>query len=451
MIKQLRDYQVENAIKGIEILKENKIVYLQCEVRTGKTLMALEIAKLGGFNNVLFSTKKKAISSIQKDYCDFGYKFDITIINDESMHTVAGDFDLVIHDEHHRFGAFPKPGIATKNFKERFSKLPMIFLSGTPHPESFSQIYHQFCISDYSPFKEFKNFYKWFAGMEFVKTEFDLGYGLVANYSNNEDTIYKYYSIQLRKLNKQDPQYNEKQIEIKVNQAKSIAAMHKANAKLMQLIEPYLIKQTQVDAGFSSSVNETVLYCKMKDITYKLINKLKKDKVVRGKDEVILGDTAVKCMGKIHQLSSGTVKFESGNSSVIDDSKAAFIKFRFSENKIGIFYKFQSELEMLKQVYGDKLCTDLDTFNATDKNIALQIVSGREGISLSKADYLVYINIDFSSLSYWQSRDRLTTMDRKTNDVFWVFSEGGIEEKIYNSVMNKRDYTSSIFKKQFLM
>jgi len=217
----------------------------------------------------------------------------------------------------------------------------------------------------------------------------------------------------------------------------------------MQMIHPYLLKQTQVDAGFSSSVNETVLYCKMKDITYKLINKLKKDKVVRGKDEVILADTAVKCMGKVHQLSSGTVKFESGNSSVIDDSKAQFIKWRFGKNKIGIFYKFQSELEMLKQVFGDQLCTDLETFNSSNKNIALQIVSGREGISLSKADYLVYINIDFSSLSYWQSRDRLTTIDRKTNDVFWVFAQDGIEDYVYNSVIKKKDYTSSVFKKDF--
>ncbi|RQO79163.1 hypothetical protein DBR40_05440 [Pedobacter sp. KBW01] len=449
-MKILRDYQIANAKKGIEILQERHLVYLQCEVRTGKTLMALEIAKIGGYGNVLFATKKKAISSIQKDYDDFGYKFDITIINDESLHTVVGDFDLVIHDEHHRFGSFPKPGIATKKFKERFSHLPMIFLSGTPHPESYSQVYHQFWISNFSPFAEFKNFYKWFAGLEFVKTEFDLGYGMVANYSNNEDTIYKFYSIQLRKLNKKDPKYTDKQIEIKVNQTKSIAAMHKANAKLMRIIDPYLIKQTQAEAGFTSSVNEKVIYCKMQDITYKLINKLKKDKVVRGKDEVILGDTAVKCMGKVHQLSSGTIKFESGNSAIIDDSKARFIRDKFTSYKIGIFYKFQSELDMLKQVYGDKLCTDLDTFNATDKNIALQIVSGREGISLSKADYLVYINIDFSSLSYWHSRDRLTTMDRKNNDIFWVFAEGGIEDYVYNAVIKKKDYTSSVFKKDFL-
>ena len=85
-----------------------------------------------------------------------------------------------------------------------------------------------------------------------------------------------------------------------------------------------------------------------------------------------------------------------------------------------------------------------------NKSIALQIVSGREGISLSNAKYLVYYNIDFSALSYWQSRDRLTTMDRLTNDIYWIFSEGGIEDKIYKAVSNKKDYTLNVFKKDYV-
>jgi len=79
----------------------------------------------------------------------------------------------------------------------------------------------------------------------------------------------------------------------------------------------------------------------------------------------------------------------------------------------------------------------------------LQIVSGREGISLSKADYLVFLNIDFSAVSYFQARDRLTTMQRKENTIFWVFSKGGIEEKIYKAVQNKKDYTNDTFKRDF--
>jgi hypothetical protein len=57
-------------------------------------------------------------------------------------------------------------------------------------------------------------------------------------------------------------------------------------------------------------------------------------------------------MSKLHQLYSGTVKFESGNSKVIDYSKAKFIRERFKGQKIGIFYKFKEELNALMEVFG---------------------------------------------------------------------------------------------------
>ena len=187
----------------------------------------------------------------------------------------------------------------------------------------------------------------------------------------------------------------------------------------------------------------------MKPSTVELINKLKKDLVIEGKEEVILADTPAKLMMKVHQLCSGTIKFESGNSMVLDTTKAEFIKEHFSGCKIGVFYKFKEELSALQSVFKDSLTTELSVFEDTDKNIALQIVSGREGISLRQADYLVYYNIDFSATSYWQSKDRMTTKDRAFNHVYWVFGKGGIEYDIYKAVSKKMDYTLSHFKKDF--
>lgn len=185
----------------------------------------------------------------------------------------------------------------------------------------------------------------------------------------------------------------------------------------------------------------------MKDSTYKLISKLKKDLVVQGKEETILADTSVKLMTKMHQLYSGTIKFESGNSMIVDTTKAEFIKEQFHGCKIGIFYKFKEEYNALKQVFGDMLTSDISVFDDTDKNIALQIVSGREGTSLKHAEFLVYYNIDFSATSYWQSRDRMTTKERTENSVYWIFSKGGIEYDIYDAVTKKKDFTVSHFKK----
>jgi hypothetical protein len=404
---QLRDYQIEISEKAVNILQSKKIVYISSEVRTGKTLMALNTAKLYGAKKVLFLTKKKAIESILSDYNNFGYvnNFEIVVINNESMSKAIGTFDLIIHDESHRFGSFPKPSKGAKEFKQRFSNLPIILLSGTPTPENYSQIFHQFWISKHSPFGNF-NFYQWAKTYVNVKQK-HLGYGIVNDYTDAKQDLIKH------------------------------------------ILDIYFVTFTQKEAGFTSEVKEKVLYCEMKPITYNLIKQLKKDLVIEGTNEVILSDTAVKLMSKCHQLYSGTIKFESGNRKVIDNSKALFIQDKFKE-KIAIFYKFQAELEALQDVFKDNLTTNLDEFNSTNKNIALQIVSGREGISLKEAKYLIYYNMDFSATSYWQSRDRLTTKDRLSNEIFYIFARGGIEDSIYKSVKNKKNFTTSYFTKNCL-
>lgn len=199
--------------------------------------------------------------------------------------------------------------------------------------------------------------------------------------------------------------------------------------------------QYLIEKGFLSNTEDEVLQVEMSELTYRLIEKLSKE----------LADAPVKLMSKIHQLFSGTIKFENGNSMVIDLSKAQFIQKHFSGRKIGIFYKFKEELNALKQVFKDNLTTELSVFEDTNKNIALQIVSDRERILLKQADFLVYYNIDFSATSYWQSKDRMTTKERLENKVYWIFSKGGIEYKIYQAVTKKKDYTINHFKKDFYL
>ncbi len=404
---KLRPYQEDIVTRGVDIIVDHHLLYLQMEVRTGKTITSLAICERLGANNVLFITKKKAISSIQDDYTNFGFSFNITIINNESLHKVTGDFDIIISDEHHRNGSFPKPNKSTKQIKERWSHLPMIFLSGTPNAESYSQVYHQYWVSNRSPFKQWPTFYKW--AKDFVNiTTRNFGYADVKDYSDADYTKIKPY------------------------------------------IDKHIITFTQKEAGFETNVNEHILHCDMSDATYELIHKLKRDKVVQGKAGVIVADSAVKLQNKIHQLCGGSVILEDGTTCIIDHSKAKFIMDKFKGKKIGIFYKFKGELAILRTIYGDNLCTTLDEFNGSNKNIALQILSGREGISLKEADALVYYNIDFSSISYFQSKDRMTTMDRQANDVYWVFARKGIEAKIYKSVINKKDYTLNMFRRDYL-
>ena len=157
---KLRDYQVEITNKAIDILTRFKLVYLSLEVRTGKTITALNICNEMQFKNVLFVTKKKAIKSIESDCKHFKF-LNVLTINYESIHKIDFNPDVVICDESHCFGAFAKPSKRAKELKKITTNKPIIYLSGTPTPESYSQIYHQFWISSFSPFKEYQNFYKW--------------------------------------------------------------------------------------------------------------------------------------------------------------------------------------------------------------------------------------------------------------------------------------------------
>jgi len=409
---ELRDYQKNIVKRATEIIKVNRFVYLAMEVRTGKTLTSLSICdNLDEVNNVLFITKKKAIKSITDDSDKICPSYALFVINYESIHKLPQvKWDVIVIDEAHSLGAFPKPsGRAAEIKKLIHLHCPrVILLSGTPTPESYSQMYHQVYGIPWGPFKQYPTFYKF--AKDYVNIKQRKINGMMVNdYSNGYDTI-------------------------------------------IDAMVPYTIRFSQKDAGFLVKTTENVISVPLDPQVKRMADILKKNLVVQGKEEVILGDTPVKLMSKLHQMYSGTVKFESGNSMVLATTKADYIIHNFSDRRVGIFYKFKEELEAIKKVLGDMVTTELADFDADKaQHIALQIVSGREGISLKNADCIVYYNIDFSATSYWQSRDRMTTKDREENHIYWLFSEGGIESLIYKAVSKKKDYTLSHFKQDLLI
>lgn len=403
----LRPYQIQIAEQAHSLLLQFGLAYLCMEVRTGKTFTAFETARRYGAKKVLFVTKLKAISSIQEDYNGSGRHFSLYVTNYESLHKVGGGWDLVIIDEAHSLGQYPKPSERTKELKRICEGLPIIYLSGTPSPESYSQLYHQFWVSSRGPWSGYPSFYKWHNdhGIKAVKYLYNRQ---IADYSKTKD---------LRS------QFNH-----------------------------LMITYTQEEAGFEMPVEEHVLTVPMSDKVKWAINKLRKDKIFKTQSgQVVLGDTAVKEMGKVHQLCSGTVKPEEGDTIIVDWSKAEYIKERFEGQKIAIFYKYVAEEMQLRAMFNPCITTDPIAFRDSDNLIFIsQIQSGREGVNLSTADCLVMYNIDFSALSYWQARARLQTKDRqKAAKVFWIFTEGGIEQKIYETVQGKKDFTLSHYRRGF--
>lgn len=409
---QLRPHQEEISNKAVAILREHHLVYLSMEVRTGKTLTALATAEKYGARHPLFVTKKKAIGSIEDDDDKYETALDLTVTNYEQLHNIITTHDLIIIDEAHSIGQFPKPAERTKLLKSICDGKPIIYLSGTPTPESYSQLYHQFWVSSFSPFKTYPNFYKWAADYVNVKKKY-------------------YYNREIKDYSQAD------------------------KSKIDLATSHLFLSFTQSEAGFEQSVVEEILTVKMSEGTYLLADYLKKHRVHIGKEgQEILADTEVKLLQKLHQIYSGSVLAEDGNATVFDHTKVHFIKKHFVGQKIGVFYKFKAERAMLFWAFGaDKITEDPMEFNAgSGKTFIAQIQSGREGINLSTADCLVFLNIDFAAVSYWQARARLQDKNRtKEAKIYWVFAEGGLENKIYERVLDKRDYTLRYFKKDLMM
>lgn len=405
-----RDYQTDIAERAADLLTRYKIAYLAMQVRTGKTITSLYAASLYGAKHVLFVTKKKAIASIEADYEAAAFNFHISIINYEQLHKFENEnFDLVIIDEAHSLGAFPRPSERTKLLKNICAGLPIIYLSGTPSPESYSQLFHQFWVSSFSPWSEYRNFYAWAGHYVTIATKYL--YGKTVNDYTNAD-----------------------------KESIEAAARH------------LFITYTQEEAGFQQEIIEEVLTVKMQRGTYWLADKLVKDRLHIGKEgQQVLADTNVKLMQKMQQVYSGTVKFEDGNSTAFDPTKARFIKEHFAGKKIAIFYKFIAERDLLIWEFAGRYTESPEAFNTFDNMVFIsQIQSGREGINLSTADALIFFNIDFSYLSYEQGKNRLQSKDRTDPaKVYWIFAENGIEHKIYQRVINKQDYTLSYFKNDF--
>lgn len=414
----LRDYQNDIANRGLSILQAHHILYLSMQVRTGKTLTALRIADLYGATSVLFLTKKKAIGSISNDDEDAegdfqklapGYEIGVT--NYEQAHKLRPeDYDLIILDEAHCLGQYPTPAKRVKLLRELCKDKPIIYLSGTPSPESYSQLYHQFWVSSFSPFAGHATFYKWAADFVTIKKKY-------------------FFNRQINDYSCAD------------------------KAIIDELTSHLFISFTQEQAGFVQHIQEEVIEIPMREGTYAIADYLRKHRIYIGRGgEEILADTEVKLMNKLHQIYTGTIICEDGNGIVFDNSKAVYIRDNFRNQKVGIFYKFKAERIMLISVFGiDRITESPEEFNVRDDKIFIsQVQSGREGTNLSTADCLIMMNIDFSAVSYWQARARLQAKDRvKECKVYWLFSVGGIEGRVYERVKEKKDYTLSYFKRDY--
>ena len=287
----------------------------------------------------------------------------------------------------------------------------VLLMSGTPSPESYSQLYHQFALGA-APWGEYKNFYRWADRYVAVRQKY-VGTGQQVNdYSN-------------------------------------------ARAEdILRDIEPLTVTVTQAQAGFETQIVEKVHKVQMLPRTYRMARRIMKDGVIGkfrsdGKaGRTILADTGAKAMSKLRQLYSGTVITEAHGAVIFDHSKVEYIQRTFT-GKTAILYTFNAEGDMLKDMFWGKWTDSPEEFNADPHLVFIgQVRASREGVNLSTADDLVFLGIDYSALSLIQGRDRASYLGRtRENRVHWILADGGIEEKVFQVVSKKEDYTVRHFKR----
>ena len=401
---KLYKHQMEVIEKAKPILEKYKMVYIAAETRRGKTLSAIHLLK-DDYKSILVITKKKALSSWLSDIkLSKVNNFDVT--NYEAIHKLThNSYDVIILDESHSIGSYPKPSERAKQIKELAKDKTIVYLSATPSAETFSQIYHQFWISDFNPFEE-TSFYKWYKNYGIPDQIFVRGIWLMQYKAAIED-------------------------------------------KIMSKISHLIVTMTKEKANFDVIVNEKIHQVEVNENYINALNIFYKERVLTINNHYeIVAESSASTLNKLHQLNGGTIKLNDKESIVLSHHKVNYIKSNLgNENKIVILCNYIKERDLLLNSLNSST-DEVDKFKNEDyKYFIGHIKTFSEGVDFSYADTMIIYSLNFSATTYLQSRERLANKKRtKPITVHYLFTKDGIDEYIYKAVSNKMNFTNSYYR-----
>ncbi len=407
---KLYDHQEEAAKAMIHKLKEYGICYLASEERFGKTLTAFHALEECGAKNVIVVTMKKAMQSIREDYELGGFDFDLEVINYESLVKI-GDrkrFDAVVFDESTKISGFPKINIVTREAAKLISESKpdfIVWLNATPAIESYAQMFYQFRVSG-KVWTDYPNFYKWHKDYGVPKTSYIPGGR----------------SIQVYDEVKADKVWND--------------------------VKDYFVFGTREQAGFDFHTAQIVEHkFPVSAEVCKYYEEMEKTNVIKDLD--VEASTITSKMIKLHQLTSGFVYNEAGDTVVIDDSKVRFLKDKVVKGeKVAIYYAFNAERDMLRKAF-PRWTDDPYVFRDSDVPVLLlQIQSGSKGIDLHFADQHVFYSFTFSGETFVQALSRQFNKKRKAPVVVDVLvTHKMIDRYVLSTVKDKKDYNAALYRR----
>lgn len=142
-----------------------------------------------------------------------------------------------------------------------------------------------------------------------------------------------------------------------------------------------------------------------------------------------------------------------------DKLDAVYELFVSTNDRIIVFYNFTVELEMLLTLAEstDKFVSvvngnekDLEAYEDMDDSITfIQYQAGAMGLNLQKANKIVYFTPPLSSDLFEQSKKRIHRIGQdKPCFYYYLTCKNSIEEKIYNTLAMRKDYTDTLFESE---
>ena len=408
------NHQVTIASDAYGILASYGMVYLAMEERTGKTLTAIVLAEMTTRTNVLVLTKKKALDgwyetldSYSGDKGRYGEdgllhwelcgNTTFTVTNYHQAVKLRKGYDLIILDESHSYlSAYPKRGTIWKSVSRLTKEQPLIYLSATPYAQGYQLLYNQLGLSSWSPFKQYKNFYRFF-DIFGIPEKVRTSYGLQETYKKCKPVVWD---------------------------------------KCKHLFITY----TRKELGFEHEPEDILHYFELSESTKTVYNDCLSTELFSTGELTFPLDSSMKLRTTLHQLEGGVAKDDMEGYHVLPNKEkidAILRDFGDTEDTV-IMYHYKAELIKLRA-----------TFSRTR---LLQATSYAEGVDLSSYSNLVIYSQDFSTARHSQRRARQANKERRDPiNVHFYLVEGGISDQVYKTVsINKTNFVDSVFNKERL-
>ena len=175
--------------------------------------------------------------------------------------------------------------------------------------------------------------------------------------------------------------------------------------------------------------------------------KFKKDRLLIKDDLELVGDNTLTRMLYLRQLASMY------NKNKVDKLKELL---ESTDDRVIIFYNFKYEYELIKELC-DKLNKPVSTVNGTIKDLSnynskenaitlCQYQSAAMGINLQKCNKIIYFSLTLSSELFEQSKKRTHRIGQEKTCFYWyLITEKSIDENIYKTLQERKDYTDKLF------